>query len=864
MLNGGFESKTLNNLGTRESAILQYVKAFAIVGILLNHLVEEFVGGPWFTNPTETWQDLPTRLSTIWPTAGDSFLSNLIYFLGWLGDQGPGVFIVASGFGLTVSVFKQTPDSFNVGNFYRRRFSRILPTYMFVHALFLLVTPFVYVDERFSAGGTNNILSLIGIRHNDTLFTYLNPSWWFIWLIIQFYLVYPVLFKTMCRWGRLRFFVVILSITVMARGAGLLGFRHTENLYFWMTGAFFATRLAEFAFGMVAASAFLHGRIDLGQILSSRLSWLLAFVVYVLGLLFSFFWATTVLSNALTSIGLFLIFVKLGDTALSLPSWVQRLLVKTASLSFVIFLIHQPPLKLLTRLFNANPRLHLSLSLIAIAIAFPIGGVLLRVLGAVQQHMKRWSVRTSYVAVAVFAALVFAAIGFYRPAEYPAVITDLILIFLTIAGCGSLVAMATGAGRRLKRTSRDILVFTGSSALLLVAFFPMHPGYLVFLLSGIAIGVYLAARIFVKSHLRASTSTAVLVGGWLLGEVILTAWVPLESTHWGELPVLEKHPTLAYSLQANVVERLRYNNYDYTIVTNEIGMTVPPDQDIPVGDPEVRVLLIGDAFTMPEGIEYKSSYAARLQLNVDNYVDNSRVQVYNAGVTGYGPANHLPQLREVLPVVRPNIVIYQFFVDEFSNIEMHSIEAVQRRIGLLPHQDVSIRMLLETSQIVRRIAEFTGPTIERLTGAPVFWRYNKSLLAFYESNSSYYSENNVELLKDKLHEIRLLAEQYDSELLLLYTPSSVEVSDPRDIAYLPTTVDLSSEVYNFELPFETIRRLCTDIGITFLDPRSNLRKSTTQPVYFRESWHWNDQGHKIVGDFLFEKIVSKELLVSQM
>ena len=47
---------------------LEGLKAFAILGILLNHLVEEFGPGPWFTNPNGRWQPLADRLRTFYPS----------------------------------------------------------------------------------------------------------------------------------------------------------------------------------------------------------------------------------------------------------------------------------------------------------------------------------------------------------------------------------------------------------------------------------------------------------------------------------------------------------------------------------------------------------------------------------------------------------------------------------------------------------------------------------------------------------------------------------------------------------------------------------------------------------------------------
>lgn len=51
---------------------LDPLKAFALLGILLNHLVEELGPGPWFTNPSSSWPPLAERLQTFFPVEDPS------------------------------------------------------------------------------------------------------------------------------------------------------------------------------------------------------------------------------------------------------------------------------------------------------------------------------------------------------------------------------------------------------------------------------------------------------------------------------------------------------------------------------------------------------------------------------------------------------------------------------------------------------------------------------------------------------------------------------------------------------------------------------------------------------------------------
>ena len=212
------------------------LKAFAILGILLNHLIEEFGPGPWFTNPTNDWPDFATRMQNILP-AVDNWIAKIVFFLGWLGDSGPGVFILLSGFGLSLGLLKKNVKSLNIKEFYTKRLLRIFPLYIAIHLLVLLGSNFVPGYE-FSVGSIDSFFSLLGLRFTDELFFHINPSWWFIWLILQMYIVFPLLFKLMGRVGISWFLVITFGFTFLSRGMGLLGVDYSDNLYYWMTGLF--------------------------------------------------------------------------------------------------------------------------------------------------------------------------------------------------------------------------------------------------------------------------------------------------------------------------------------------------------------------------------------------------------------------------------------------------------------------------------------------------------------------------------------------------------------------------------------------------------------------------------------------------
>jgi peptidoglycan/LPS O-acetylase OafA/YrhL len=120
--------------------------------------------------------------------------------------------------------------------------------YWVAHLVYLL-SPFVArlepVDDRI-------ILSLLGLRFIDIQmnFMYLNAAWWYFSMLIQFYLIFPLLFLAARRLGPWWFLLVACVAGFFARYMLLIVW-HQSGL--WVLGGFAICRLPEFALGMSLA-----------------------------------------------------------------------------------------------------------------------------------------------------------------------------------------------------------------------------------------------------------------------------------------------------------------------------------------------------------------------------------------------------------------------------------------------------------------------------------------------------------------------------------------------------------------------------------------------------------------------------------
>jgi peptidoglycan/LPS O-acetylase OafA/YrhL len=252
------------------------------------------------------------------------------------GAQGVGVFILFSGFGLSYSLVKRGRIETSWGLWYKRRLARLFPVYWLAHLIFL-VSPFAVlhdpIDYRF-------LLSFLGDRVYplDKMFFYLVPAWWFLGLLIELYIVFPLLFNLMQRMGWVKY--LGMCILLCAASRYVLGSLLEANGYYEM-GAFFGCRLWEFGAGMAMGKLMAESpEWTLGKLLS-RKGVFAGIILYTLG-----FFAYQpnflhIFSDGLTAMGLSLVLIKVGYLFDRVPG-LGRWLAQAGVYSYSIYLFHQP------------------------------------------------------------------------------------------------------------------------------------------------------------------------------------------------------------------------------------------------------------------------------------------------------------------------------------------------------------------------------------------------------------------------------------------------------------------------------------------------------------------------------------------
>jgi peptidoglycan/LPS O-acetylase OafA/YrhL len=252
------------------------------------------------------------------------------------GFHAVAVFLVLSGFGLTYSLAKTGEPQGGWLGWYKSRVLRLFPMYWLAHIVYL-VSPFQSrpepIDYRF-------VLSFFGDRFYpiDMIFYYFNPALWYFGLLLQLYLVFPLLFRLLQRTGIGGLLVVAALITFACRYVLLCVMPVSGN---YVQGGFFACRLWEFAFGMAAGWLYRKQPQTADRLLFSAAGLFAGAVIYVIGLrCYAPLWRYT-FADAFTGTGLAILLAHVARGAERLPS-IGTALATIGAYSYGLYLLHQP------------------------------------------------------------------------------------------------------------------------------------------------------------------------------------------------------------------------------------------------------------------------------------------------------------------------------------------------------------------------------------------------------------------------------------------------------------------------------------------------------------------------------------------
>ncbi len=119
-------------------------------------------------------------------------------------------------------------------------------------------------------------------------------------------------------------------------------------------------------------------------------------------------------------------------------------------------------------------------------------------------------------------------------------------------------------------------------------------------------------------------------------------------------------------LQQSTIPGLNYeliaNHQVGTVRTGPDGLR-PREHEATVGD--FRILLVGDSIAYGMGVKYEESLAPVLENELDRLTQRPNA-VWNAAVPGYNTEQEALRAGQVVPIVRPNLILVQFCMNDYE------------------------------------------------------------------------------------------------------------------------------------------------------------------------------------------------------
>lgn len=326
----------------------QIAKGIAILLVVLYHLQYDYFSLKFLV---ERGEGIASYLMRMGQVLGDNII-NIFPLLFYICYAGVNVFFVLSGYGLAKKYYDK---GVSIKSYFRQIGKLLFPYFLAIPLTFIINYSLQYV---FLLRGIIDTMPspyeiylptqyfesyLVPTRwFSDRLALNFVGTWWFIGVILQFYILFPLLLKAFKKWNSRKFLLYSILFGVIYRliiaymtESSPIGIKGAQILFFIN----FPSRLPEFAFGMYL--------IKHEDLFKNKKMILLSIIFLILGLILStYIWGMGI-SDMFLGIGMTFIVINI---AISLRDRFKNIFLALGKYSYHIYLFHEPALKMILKI----------------------------------------------------------------------------------------------------------------------------------------------------------------------------------------------------------------------------------------------------------------------------------------------------------------------------------------------------------------------------------------------------------------------------------------------------------------------------------------------------------------------------------
>lgn len=245
------------------------------------------------------------------------------------------------------------------------------------------------------------------------------------------------------------------------------------------------------------------------------------------------------------------------------------------------------------------------------------------------------------------------------------------------------------------------------------------------------------------------------------------------------------------------------------------------------------VLCLGDSITFGYGVPFETTFCKRLEVLLKEKFPRNPPIVFNAASDNYNTEQEVRIFKELLPLLRPDIVIVNFYRNDIYP-SLFNVDD-QGRLCLLPEPEVSspsspfhnfYSSLLPHSFLLKFLDQRIGSVIS-------FWALQVSYNATGSREARYWQE-----AEQRLRELVQLARRSHAQVLFAYFPDLHELG-----------------ILKIRPSFYRFRRISHNLQVPLIDIRESLQRHLREKLYRKgDPFHLNERGHRLAAQALVEVI----------
>jgi hypothetical protein len=302
--------------------------------------------------------------------------------------------------------------------------------------------------------------------------------------------------------------------------------------------------------------------------------------------------------------------------------------------------------------------------------------------------------------------------------------------------------------------------------------------------------------------------------------------------------------------------------YGHDVSFNSIGMR---DREHVVEKPAgvFRVLLLGDSFMEALQVPFEASLPSLLERGLVERTGR-RVEVVNAGVSGWGTDDELRYLTRYGLRYQPDLVLVAMTLhnDISDNLreEWHTL-----RDGVLVEQPVvpmsSLRY--KTAQLKAFIAthfqlyQLWRKVRHRGEIRQIGRQLNSHVVQLFHEPTPEKIAIGVELTDHLLAAIRDTTRASGGHVAVVLLPLKYQLSDST-FARFVQSAGMPAQAMQIGKPQQMITRITDSLGIPVIDLLPRFRHWTADsaaPLYLEWDGHWNEAGHRLAAEVVTEGLL---------